>query len=88
VGGHTYRSVLEVNLVTNDNEWKVLRISWTCLDEKLVPPAVKCLECVWHGDIKDKYTAVCTSVECNTQALEALLTCSVPNLKYAPQIYL
>ena len=77
----THRSVLEVDLVADDNKGEVLRIAWTRLNEKLVTPAVEGLECVRHGHVKDEYTAVGASVEGDAQALEPLLAGSVPDLK-------
>lgn len=78
----TYHTlVLEINLVTKDDEGEVVGVAGTSLDEELVPPAVQVLEGL--GDIHIKYqdAAIGTTVERDTQALETLLTSSVPNLR-------
>jgi len=77
-----YCSVTEVNLVADDNKRKVLGVSRASLNEKFISPALKCLECVWNGDIIDKNAAVGTTVECNTQTLEPFLSSCVPDLQH------
>jgi len=76
-----YGSVAEVNLVANDNEWKVFSITWTRLDEKLVTPALQGLERVGNGDIVDQNAAVGAAVECYTQTLKPFLARRVPDLR-------
>ena len=73
-------SVFQVNLVAEDNEGEVLWIARTGLDQELVSPAVQCLKGVGVCDIKDKNTAVGSSVECHAQTLEPLLAGCVPDL--------
>ena len=81
----THSSVVQVNLVANDNKREVLRVTWAGLDKKLVPPAIKCPEGIGHGDVEDKNTAVCPTVERYTQTLEPLLACGVPYLRIKAQ---
>ena len=78
----TYRSVTKVDLVADDNKRKVLGIAWTSLNEKLISPALKCLECVGNCDVVDEDTAIGTAVERNAETLEPLLTSCVPDLGY------
>ena len=80
VSGPTYRSVLKVNLVSKNHKWEVFWIPGACLDKKLVPPTVQCFKCVWLGDIEHQYTAIGTTIECNSQTLKSLLSCSIPDL--------
>ena len=75
-----YCSVAEVNLVADDNKRKVFGISWTGLDEELVPPALQRLERVWNGNVVDENAAVGTAVERNAEALESFLSRRVPDL--------
>jgi hypothetical protein len=72
--------VLQINLVTQDDEGEVVRITGPSLDEELIPPAVQVLECLGYIHVEYQHTAISSSVESYTQALEALLTSSVPNL--------
>jgi hypothetical protein len=41
---HLSLALLYVNLVAKDNKWKILWVMGTCLNQKLVSPAVQCLE--------------------------------------------
>jgi len=75
-----YSSVAEVDLVADDNKREVLGISRTRLDEELVSPALQCLESVGNGHVVDQDAAVGAAVERYAQALETLLTGSVPDL--------
>ena len=76
----THLSVFQVNLISNDDEREVLRVSWAGLNEELVSPTIESLEGVGIRDIVDKYAAICSSIECNSKTLEAFLTCRVPDL--------
>ena len=77
----SYRSVLHVNLVADDNEGEVLGVSGACLDEELVSPAVERLECVAHRHVVHQHAAVGTAIERNPQRLETLLAGCIPNLQ-------
>lgn len=61
-------------------ERKVLGIARRSLNQELVSPAVESIETLGVVDIKHQHAAVGTSVECNAQRLEALLTSRVPKL--------
>jgi hypothetical protein len=73
--------VLEIDLVTENNEWEVLRIAGTGLDEELIAPAVEVLKGLGDVDVEHEHAAIGTTVESNTKALEALLTSSIPDLR-------
>jgi hypothetical protein len=73
--------VLEIDLVTENNEWEVLRIAGTGLDEELIAPAVEVLKGLGDVDVENEHAAIGTTVESNTKALEALLTSSIPDLR-------
>jgi len=73
-------SVVQVHLVTQHNEWEVIRIPGTGLDQELVPPTIKTFESVWSSDVISEYTTVCSAVESNPKGLEPLLASRVPDL--------
>jgi hypothetical protein len=75
-----YALVLNINFVTKNDEWEVVGISWSGLNQELISPAVEVLESLCNIDIKHKNTAISTSVESNTKTLETLLSGSIPNL--------
>lgn len=52
------------------------------LDQELFPPVVKIFKGFHNIDIIHKNTTVRSSVESNTQTLEPLLPCSIPNLQW------
>jgi hypothetical protein len=79
LGGHNTLS-LEIDLVTQNNEWEVIGISWSSLDQELITPAIQILESLGNIDIEDQDTAISSSVESNTQTLESFLTSSIPDL--------
>ena len=76
-------ALLHINLVPENNEGEVLRVVWACLNEELVPPAVECLKGLGAVDVVDEYAAVRATVEGNTQRLEPLLACRIPELRPA-----
>lgn len=78
---YTHLPVLQVDFVAKHDEGEVLGVAGAGLDQKLIPPAVQCLEGVRRRDVKDEHAAVGTAVERHTQRLETLLTCRVPNLQ-------
>jgi hypothetical protein len=77
----TYSPIIDINLVANNNEWEMVRITRTRLNEKLISPTLQRLESIWIIDIIDKYTTVRATVERNTQTLESFLTSSIPDLQ-------
>lgn len=76
-----YSSIFQINFVSNNDKWEVFWISWWCLNEELISPAVQRTESIWHGDIIYQNTAISTTVECHTQWLEPFLPCSIPDLQ-------
>lgn len=76
----THLPILQINFVAQHYEGEVLWVAWAGLDQKLVPPAVQCLEGVGGSDVKHQHTAVSAAVESHTQRLEPLLTCCIPYL--------
>ena len=71
---------LYVNLVAEDNKWKVLRIMRTCLNKKLIAPAVERLKRLCAVNVIHEHTAVRPSVVGHAQRLEALLPSRIPEL--------
>ena len=83
----TYHTlVLEINLVTEDDEGEVVGVAGTSLDEELISPAVQVLEGLGNIHIKDQDAAVGTTVERNTERLEALLAGGIPELPQLSEI--
>lgn len=82
----THLSVFQINLVANDYEGEIFRVTWAGLDEEFVSPTVEGLERIGIGDIVDKYTTVGSSIKCYSETLESFLTSCVPNLEYFEQI--
>ena len=76
-----YRTILKVHLVANYNKGKVFRVARGGLNEKLVPPRVKRLERARCSNIVHQYATVSTTVESDTQRLEAFLSGGIPNLE-------
>ena len=76
----THRSVLQVDLVADDDEREVLGVAGARLDEELVAPPVERLERVRHRHVEDEHAAVGAAVEGDAEALEALLAGRVPDL--------
>lgn len=50
------------------------------LYQELVTPVIQAFKALGVVHVMYKHTAICASVECNAQALEAFLTSSVPYL--------
>ena len=50
------------------------------LDEELIPPRIEGLKRFGRVDVVDKDTAVCSTIECDTEGLEAFLTGGIPEL--------
>jgi hypothetical protein len=77
----TYCSILQINLVAQHDKWEVLGISRTSLDQELVAPRIKVLECVGSSCVEDENAAISTAVEGNAERLESFLTSGVPDLQ-------
>ena len=73
--------LLHINLVAEDDEGEVLGVVRTGLNEEFVAPAVERFEGLGAVHVVDEHTAVCATVEGDTERLEALLTGRVPQLK-------
>lgn len=84
-----------VNFVAQKHKWEVFWITraktfsinkrWNifvlpCLNQKFVTPCLQRFERVGICDVVGQNTAISSSIESNTQRLEAFLTCRVPNL--------
>jgi len=72
--------ILQVNLVAQNNKREVIGIAWSGLNEELITPAIKVFKCLCDIDIENENTTISTTIECDTQALETFLACSIPNL--------
>ena len=62
-------------------KWETLWIPGTGLNEELVAPAVESFEAFRVVDVVYKHTAICASIECNTERLESFLAGSIPELE-------
>lgn len=71
---------LLVNLITDDDERKIVRIGWIRLAQKFSSPTVQILKWWLLCDVVHQNTRICPPIKCNSQTLEALLTSSIPNL--------
>ena len=74
-------SIFQVYFISDYNKWKVLWISRTSLNQKLVTPTIQCLECIGIGYIIYQYATICSSIECYSKTLKSFLTSCVPNLE-------
>lgn len=79
---HLTLVLLHVDLVSEDNEGKVLRVMRGCLNEELVAPRVERLEGLGRVDVVDEDAAVGAAIECDAERLEALLAGSIPQLQH------
>lgn len=77
----THSSVLQVDLVAEDDEGEVVRVARRSLDKELVPPAVQVLERSCRCDVEHQHAAVGASVEGDSQRLKPLLPGCVPDLQ-------
>ena len=73
-------SFLDINLVSKHNEGEILGIMGTGLDQELISPTIESFERLGAVHVVYEYTAVCTTVEGDTERLETLLTRSIPQL--------
>ena len=72
---------LLVELVPDANEGERLRVLRSRILIEAVPPAAERIERLLVGQVVHERAAVSTAVECITQRLELLLSCSVPDLE-------
>lgn len=67
-------------------EGETLWISWACLDQELVAPAVESFETLGVVHIVDQDTTIGSTVEGDSQRLEPFLACSIPDLTHPSQL--
>lgn len=67
-------------------EGETLRVHRAGLDQEFVSPAVEGVETLGVVDVVDKYAAVGTTVESDTERLESLLTSGIPELAIASDL--
>jgi len=72
--------LLNINLVTQDDEREVIRIMRACLDQEFVSPTIKHLERLCVIDVIHQNTAICAAVESDPKGLETFLTSCIPEL--------
>jgi hypothetical protein len=70
------------NLDISTYEWEALRVHGASLHQKLVPPAVQCIETLRVVHVVHEHAAVGAAVEGNAQRLEALLAGRIPELTH------
>jgi hypothetical protein len=78
---HHSLALLDIHLVTNNNEGEVLRVPRRRLDQELVPPAIERLETLARVDVVHQDAAIRSTVEGDTEGLETLLAGCVPELE-------
>jgi len=71
-------ALFHIDLIAKNDKGEVLGVVGTCLNQKLISPAVQSLEGLRAVHVVDQYAAVCAAVECDAERLEALLPGSVP----------
>lgn len=80
LGRHGPLALLHIHLVTNHHKGKVLGIPGVGEQQKLVSPESQGVETLGVVDVVDQHTAVCASVESQTEGLEPFLAGGVPDL--------
>ena len=78
--------LLHIDLVSQHDEREVLGVPGTGLNEELIPPTVQGLKRLGTVDVINKDTAVCTTIERDTEGLEPLLAGSIPQLSITGNI--
>ena len=63
-------SVLHIDLVTQNDEGEVFRVTGSSLDEELLAPAVQVLESLGNVNVEDQDAAVGSTVESDSQGSE------------------
>jgi len=71
----------KISLVTQNHEGESLGVTGSGMANELVHPALKIVERLSISDIVDQHTGISTTVESNTQRLEALLASGIPDLQ-------
>lgn len=79
LGDHSL-ALLDVDLVSQDDEWEVVWIVWGGLDEELVAPGIEGVKRLCRVDVVDEDTAVGAAVEGYAERLESFLTRCIPEL--------
>lgn len=74
-------ALLDIDLVAQNHKRKRVRVAWRGLNQELVAPAIEGVEGFGVVDIEDEHAAVGTTVEGDTERLEAFLTGCVPELR-------
>lgn len=83
----SYLFHIQIDFVSNDYKWEVVRVTWTCLYKELIAPAVKGAECSCLRHVVHQDAAVSTTVERNSKTLEPLLARCVPYLAHTVPDY-
>jgi len=83
----SYLFHIQIDFVSNDYKWEVVRVTWTCLYKELIAPAVKGAECSCLRHVVHQDAAVSTAVERNSKTLEPLLARCVPYLAHTVPDY-
>ena len=78
--------LLHIDLVAQHDKREVLGIPGAGLDEEFVPPAVQGLERLGAVDVVNEDAAIRATVECDTEGLESLLACGIPQLSITGNI--
>lgn len=71
---------LQVLLVAEDKEWKIMRILRHAFLEEIRAPAFQVVKALRVGDVKNEDACLSTAVESGTKRLVTLLACCVPQL--------
>lgn len=66
--------------VSKNEEGEVIWVFGVGLDKEILAPKIKIFETSCISDIIDQHTCLCSTIECNSQALIPFLSCSVPDL--------
>ena len=76
-----------VSLVSEDEEWEVLRVLRIGFHKEILAPEVKVLKTLCIGNVIYQNACLGSSVERHTQTLVPFLTCCVPYLQISIIIY-
>jgi hypothetical protein len=80
LGGDLTLALLHVHLVAQQDKGKGVGIARTSLQQEFIAPRVQRLKAAHIVDVVAQDAAICSTVECDAQALEALLAGRVPDL--------
>lgn len=81
LGRNDALALLDIDLVAQNHKRERVRVARRGLNQELVAPAIEGVEGFGVVDIEDEYAAVGTTVEGDTERLEAFLTGCVPELR-------